>query len=82
MGIYAKSNAGSAKLVALAAVLGGYALVAELTRPSGFIFALGGTILFLGVGEEVSPTTTHDILPTLAFLALMALGVSMYAAGH
>lgn len=81
MGLYSESNAGTAQLVALAAIIGGIALITESMRPSGLVFATGGVILFFGVGDEVSATTTHDILPTIIFFSLMAVGVTMFANG-
>lgn len=81
MGLYAKGSAGSARLIAVAAIIGGLALISGSLRPSGFVFAAAGVILFVGVGDEVSATSTHDILPTIAFFVLLIVGVSMFANG-
>lgn len=80
MGLYAESNAGTARLVALVAIIGGAALLMDF-RPSGLAFGLGGAILFLGVGDEVSATSTHDILPTIGFFCLLILGGLLFSSG-
>jgi hypothetical protein len=80
MGLYSEANAGSARLIALAAIIGGAALIMDF-RPSGLAFALGGVILFLGAGDEISPTTTHDILPTIGFFCFLILGGLLFSSG-
>lgn len=81
MGLYTSLNASSARVIALVTGLAGYA-IASSWRPSGFFFLAAGIVLFFGVGDEVSATSTHDILPTLGFFFLLVIGAGMWANGY
>lgn len=81
MGLYASTNATSARIIALIPLLAGFALISEAGRMSGFVLGLAGAVLFFGAGSELKHMGLRDILLFIAFWPLLFIGLGMYANG-
>lgn len=81
MGLYASTNASSARIIALIPLVVGAALVSSSGRLSGLVLGAAGATLYIGVGTELKHMGLRDILLFIAFWPLLLIGLGMYANG-